>query len=140
MVGESDFVDLLIPCVAVYVLPGLQGDTGKPGPSAECSCSQGQTPERLLDRVQTVSLTHRLTAVFFNVHFILKSEEADLQVSRRSCLEELKNRFSSVVCSVQAYTSLSPDLYCRWRETDEEAAGAERHGAADRQTGSVHLL
>ncbi|XP_056245739.1 acetylcholinesterase collagenic tail peptide-like [Seriola aureovittata] len=38
----------------VYVLPGPQGDTGSRGPSAECHCSQVQTPERLLDRVQAV--------------------------------------------------------------------------------------
>ncbi len=33
----------------------------------------------------------------------------------------------------------SPDLYCRRGETDEEAPGGERDGAADRQKSSVHL-
>ncbi|CAB1426803.1 unnamed protein product [Pleuronectes platessa] len=40
----------------VYVLSGLHGDTGDSGPSAKCECSQVQTPEQPLDRVQTVFL------------------------------------------------------------------------------------
>ncbi|KAI3355999.1 hypothetical protein L3Q82_017270, partial [Scortum barcoo] len=38
----------------VYVLPGLQGETGDQGPPAQCNCSQVQTPERLMDRIQTI--------------------------------------------------------------------------------------
>ncbi|XP_069388621.1 acetylcholinesterase collagenic tail peptide-like isoform X1 [Paralichthys olivaceus] len=40
----------------VYVLPGREGDTGDRGPSDKCDCSQVQTPERPLDRVQTIFL------------------------------------------------------------------------------------
>ncbi|XP_059198340.1 acetylcholinesterase collagenic tail peptide-like [Centropristis striata] len=38
----------------VYVLPGLQGDSGEPGPVATCNCSKVQTPKPLKDRVQTI--------------------------------------------------------------------------------------
>ncbi|KAM3607091.1 uncharacterized protein V6R79_001629 [Siganus canaliculatus] len=38
----------------VYVLSGLQGDTGSPGPPAKCNCSQVQSPERLLDGLPTI--------------------------------------------------------------------------------------
>ncbi len=69
-------VDLLINdtlcCVVVYVLPGLQGDTGNRGPSAKCNCSQVQTPERLLNRVQTVSDTHCWNTLLFQV--VLKTD------------------------------------------------------------------
>ena len=47
--------------------------------------------------------------------------------------------FSNVQCVKQAYICLSPDIYCRWRETDEKAAWGECNGAADRQKISVHL-
>ncbi|XP_056292683.1 acetylcholinesterase collagenic tail peptide-like [Pseudoliparis swirei] len=40
----------------VYVLPGLQGDTGPRGPAATCSCSRGHAPQRLVDRVPTIFL------------------------------------------------------------------------------------
>lgn len=29
-------------CLEVYVLPGLQGDPGEPGPAAQCNCSNMQ--------------------------------------------------------------------------------------------------
>nr|XP_046259345.1 acetylcholinesterase collagenic tail peptide-like [Scatophagus argus] len=38
----------------VYILPGLQGDTGNRGPSATCNCSQVQTPKRQLNTVRTI--------------------------------------------------------------------------------------
>ncbi|KAM7380180.1 hypothetical protein PAMP_003493 [Pampus punctatissimus] len=38
----------------VYILPGLQGDTGSQGPLARCNCSQVQTPQGQWDKVQTI--------------------------------------------------------------------------------------
>lgn len=49
---------LIMPCVfLVYILPGMEGETGNPGPPATCNCSQVQSPQRLVDSVHTVSVT-----------------------------------------------------------------------------------
>ena len=46
---------------------------------------------------------------------------------------------SRVHCVNESGVCPSAGLYCRWRETDEEAAGGERDGAEDRPKSSVHL-
>ncbi|XP_069543876.1 acetylcholinesterase collagenic tail peptide-like isoform X2 [Brachyistius frenatus] len=38
----------------VFILPGLQGDSGGRGPPAACNCSPAPTSQRLLDRVPTI--------------------------------------------------------------------------------------
>ncbi|XP_026232674.1 acetylcholinesterase collagenic tail peptide-like [Anabas testudineus] len=38
----------------VFILPGLQGDTGNRGPSVKCNCSVVRSPEQLSDRIQTI--------------------------------------------------------------------------------------
>ncbi|XP_054915803.1 acetylcholinesterase collagenic tail peptide-like [Poeciliopsis prolifica] len=38
----------------VYILPGLQGDSGSRGPPTPCSCPRGQSSQSPLDNVLTV--------------------------------------------------------------------------------------
>lgn len=44
------------PAVPVFILPGLQGDSGSEGPVSSCNCSQVQTSNRI--NTVSVSQTH----------------------------------------------------------------------------------
>lgn len=110
----------LIPCIIVFVLRGLQGDTGNRGPSAKCNCSQVQRPEQPSVGIQTVSVDRCQS---------LSPANRECQSESVSCLDGVK----------QARMCFSSDLCCSRRETDEETARGERDGAADRQKSSIHL-
>lgn len=44
-----------VTCVSVYILPGLQGDPGSQGTSADtCSCARVQPPQRPQDEALKV--------------------------------------------------------------------------------------